>query len=525
MKSKKLIAFLSAVTMLGSAFCTLPAMAEAGTDLINNGTMEGADGNNIPHFAHTTNAVIERSDAQVHSGNYSVKIHDRTGVGKDNGFLGQYFTAPTVGKTYTVTAYIYATETDTFTIAPLNNYSTIAGGFVSEVCQAKQWTELTGNITINEWAQGDIKIWSDNSTADFYVDDWSMIEQPDTPYVNGQIVDGYSLSLALKNGGNYTVMKDYETMIRSSIVSEATQKDTVIDAAGKRIQYPLPETSPIPKTAMINIEEATAAPSETPLIDPNVEIKNAVFAGSGTFVINNAGKSTVTISNTTFENSAVVNNDAVAGNGAIINHSGTVILDNVVFPARTDGGSDVLVEWGGGQNYFKGSIKANIKKTCPWGDLYVQDLAPGADLTITLAYDGDGDRDRASEVSRLQQSIEGNADIEFSSTEDVEAKTTTVHIKYKDPVFSGNVTGVKTASGTGDYSSTVATAFETLITNAGGKATVKSIKWDIQSGDTSGSTTETPQTQITLENGGEVTVALIVNGLNDASAKPTVTVE
>lgn len=515
MKSKKLIAFLSAVTMLGSVFCTLPAMAEAGVDLIQTGTMEGAGKDNIPYFAHTTGAVIERSNDQVHSGNYSVKIYDRTGTGREKGYLGNYFTAPTVGKTYTVTAYIYATETDTFTIAPLEGYWDSVNGTVTGECKAGEWTKLTGDITISKWTGGDIKIWSDNSTADFYVDDWSMIEQPDTPYVDGQIVDGYSLSLALKKGGDYTVMNNYETMITSSIVSEATQKNTVIDACGKKIQYPSTESSSIPNTAMINIASATAAPSETPLVDPNVEIKNAVFAGSGTFIINNAGSSTVTISNTTFEDSAVVNN------GAIINRNGTLTLENVVFPERTDGGSDVLAEWGGGQNYFKGSIKANIKKTCSWGNLYVQDLAPGADLTITLAYDGD----RASEVSRLQQSIEGNADIEFSSTENAEAKTTTVHIKYKDPVFSGNVTEVKTASGTGDYIETVATAFKTMITNNGGKATVKSIKWDIQSGDASGSTTKIPQTQITLENGGEVTVALIVAGLNDDLAKATVTVE
>ena len=41
MKSKKLIAFLSAVTMLGSAFCTLPAMAAAGDDIVQNGNMDG----------------------------------------------------------------------------------------------------------------------------------------------------------------------------------------------------------------------------------------------------------------------------------------------------------------------------------------------------------------------------------------------------------------------------------------------------------------------------------------------------
>lgn len=519
MKSKKLIAFLSAVTMLGSVFCTLPAMAEAGDDLIMNGTMEGAGGDNIPYYTHTDTAKkegteeidpensswIERSGAQVHSGNYSVKIHHRTGTGKDKGFLGNYFTAPTVGKTYTVTAYIYATEDDTFVIAPLNGYWDTSNGTVTGECKAGEWTELTGEITISEWTGGEIKIWSEKNMSDFYVDDWSMIEQPDKEYAEGEICDQYSLGLALSGSGDYKVTESFTAS--SGVTLSSTEEYTVgkIDGQNNTITYTNTNN------AMLDIEGQ--APETMPPMPYDWSFSDMTVSGGGRMLIMNNTAAKATLTNVTFDQSAV--------NCSLINRNGTLTLDNVVFPDRTEG-YDVLCEWGSGVNVFKGATKARVNRSASYYNIDVTGLTKGADLFIQFNKEHenaqtDYDNVKGQTISEDLQMVCDDANY-------------TIHITTKadepvvEPEFAGSVTKVVAANGTGDKADTSATAFETVISNKGGEGTVTSITWDITANGTTKSATANP-TEMTLDNGASVNLVLIVNGLYTTENNTVVTVE
>lgn len=106
----------------------------------------------------------------------------------------------------------------------------------------------------------------------------------------------------------------------------------------------------------------------------------------------------------------------------------------------------------------------------------------------------------------------------------------TIHITTKadepvvEPEFAGSVTKVVAANGTGDKADTVATAFETTVSNTGAKGTVTSITWDITANETTKSATANPK-GLTLEKGAAVNLVLIVNGLYTTENNTVVTVE
>ncbi len=200
MKFKKITAFLAVTAMLGTiAAVPVTVNAAAGDELIHQGDMEYADDNNIPYYwfaktdgnkdddgNETDTVSVARSDEQSHGGSYSLKVTDRASVSSG---AGNYFVQPTADTTYRITAYIYPTETDTFHCRLSSGYWQDAGSAKGE-CEAGKWTKITADVTLSSWEQGAFHIYSENNTADFYVDDVSVVElsdEEDEPITPGDV--------------------------------------------------------------------------------------------------------------------------------------------------------------------------------------------------------------------------------------------------------------------------------------------------------------------------------------------------
>lgn len=170
-------------------------------DLVNNGSMEGANAeDNIPYywFARTGDqytSTVQITNERMALGAYSMKVSGRT---SPQAGAGNYFTQPQKGEQYIITAYIYATETDVFHCSALSGYWKDVNCNAVGECEAGKWSKLSAVVTVPEdWIDGSLQIWSENSSADFYVDAVSMtLYDPDnvpetnitvnTPYLRGE---------------------------------------------------------------------------------------------------------------------------------------------------------------------------------------------------------------------------------------------------------------------------------------------------------------------------------------------------
>lgn len=526
MKSKKLIAFLSAVTMLGSAFCTLPVMAEAGDNIVRFGDMEGYNENTlVPHYwgNHSTWRSAEEGGSYVDSvasgadinGSHVLvmsEVTDETntaGFGLNRGAMQYINDTSTIynikaGKSYKVSLTIgnlNKTGESTYQVifegagSPTyeNNTVTIAAGETGEIKDALISVAADANVV-----NASVVIQPVDSKGTFWIDDVSIIEQSDKEYAEGEICDQYSLGLALSGSGDYTVTENFSASSGVTLSDEATGTTGKIDGRNKTITYT--NTS----NAMLDIEGKAAY---------DWTFSDMTVSGGGRMLIMNNTAAKATLTNVTFDQSAA--------NCSLINRNGTLTLENVVFPDRTEG-YDVLCEWGSGVNVFKGATKARVNRSASYYNIDVTGLTKGADLFIQFNKEHgnaqtDYDNVKGQTISEDLQMVCDDANY-------------TIHITTKadepvvEPEFAGSVTKVVAANGTGDKADTSATAFETVISNKGGEGTVTSITWDITANETTKSTTANP-TEMTLDNGASVNLVLIVNGLYTTENNTVVTVE
>lgn len=528
MKSKKLIAFLSAITMLGSAFCTLPAMAAAGDDIVQHGDMEGHPDNSLLPYNwghHSTWRSDEEGGPYIDSvaegrkigGNNVLVLSEVTdenaaGFGFNRGAVQYINDVNSIhnikpGKSYKVS----------LTIGNLNEtgeseYQVIFEGAGNPTYENNKVTIAAGEtgyindalISVPEGADvqySTVVIQPVDSKGTFWIDNVSIIEQPDTIL---EISTDTDLSNAFINGGFYNILNDITATTATSLGKTEGNALTTGNIDGKSYTITYDNIW----TAMLSLENEAGT-------NNSWNINNTIFAGKGRFFNVNGVK--LTLKNVTFANSSE--------NKAIANQGGTVTLDNVVFPSRTDGGYDVVSQWACGDLYLKGATKATILREAQHYALHTKDLAKGADVFIKVNIsktEGDetvlDEETTKTEYERIKS--QAISDDLLMTCDD---KNYTIHITTK-PEFAGVVTNVVAVNGTGNYSATAATAFETTVSNKGGEGTVKSITWDITANGTTKSATANP-TDLTLEKGAAVNLVLIVNGLHTTEKSTVVTVK
>lgn len=102
----------------------------------------------------------------------------------------------------------------------------------------------------------------------------------------------------------------------------------------------------------------------------------------------------------------------------------------------------------------------------------------------------------------------------------------------EEPDFVAECTNLGVAEGKGDYANTHATMFGIKVTNNGGKGTFNTVNSSVTSNkdtteNTDGNTKQFSETitKISLERGASIVIGAIIDGLNDAAATMTTTVE
>lgn len=168
-----------------------------GEEIVDNGGMESIDGNNLPYYwGATDGGATAQADTDAYKGNYSLKIANR----KNAGDAARQYIGLTPGFEYAFSAWVKCSEADTFKATLLTNYwmeSTMASGDV----KAGEWTRIKGIFTApSDWQNGCFIIQSENTTADFLVDDVSIKELPgqilETPKEGENDYNGSNLNLA-----------------------------------------------------------------------------------------------------------------------------------------------------------------------------------------------------------------------------------------------------------------------------------------------------------------------------------------
>lgn len=553
MKSKKLIAFLSAVTMLGSAFCTLPAMAAAGDDIVRNGNMEGHPKESLlPDYwgHHSTWRSAEDGGSYIDSvaegrninGNNVLVLSEVTdenaaGFGFNRGAV-QYIndTAETSknrilpGKSYEVSLTIgNLNETGVSTYQVIfegagnptyeNNTVTIAAGETGYIKDALISVPIDASVQYSS-----VVIQPVDSKGTFWIDDVSIIERAD---VIEEINTPEDLSAAFTNGGAYIITQDLTVTSPVQLSDSTAASSGMIDGQNNSISYS------DSNNAMLDIEGSNSY---------SWSFSDMTMSGNGRFLILNNTKSSVNFTDVNFDTSAT--------NASIINRGGKLTLDNVVFPDRTDDAYDIISQWGCGDVIVKGATKARIYREESFYSLNTSGLTKGADVFVKFnntpvqtedeikaahpEYDEEQiTKELENQIARLERATAAYNGVSVSdpSLQIIrDEENLSVHIITKpdepaeEPEFAGVVINVVAANGTGDKADTSATAFETGISNKGGEGTVTSITWDITANGTTKSATANP-TEMTLDNGASVNLVLIVNGLYTTENNTVVTVE
>lgn len=545
MKSKKLIAFLSAVSMLGSAFCTLPAMAAAGDDIVQNGSMDGDyDSDLLPDFwgCHDTwrseadggpyvDSVAEGMNISENNVLVLSEVTDETneaGFGYNRGarqYINDVNSIHNIkqGKSYKVSLTIgNMNETGESTYQVIfegagnptykNNKVTIAAGKTGNIKDAIISVPIGADVKYSS-----VVIQPVDSKGTFWIDDVSIIEQAD---VIEEINTPENLSAAFTDGGAYIITQNLTVTSPVQLSDSTAASSGMIDGQSHSISYS------DSNNAMLDIEGSNSY---------SWSFSDMTMSGNGIFLILYNKKSSVNFTD--------VNFDASATNASIINRDGKLTLDNVVFPDRTDGAYDIISQWGCGDVIVKGATKARIYREESFYSLNTSGLTKGADVFVKFnntpvqteeeikaahpEYNEEQiTKELENQTARLERATAAYNGVSVSdpSLQIIrDEKNLSVHITTK-PEFAGSVEKVVAAKGTGDKAKTTATAFETTVSNKGGEGTVKSIKWDITANGTTKSTTANP-TEMTLDNGASVNLVLIVNGLYTTENNTVVTVE
>lgn len=140
---------------------------------ISNGDMESVNEDGTPsYWGASGTAAVTSNDIEYAGGSRSMKVADRAAA--SDGAM-QYTSADTkADKTYKVSMKIKSDQTDTFKFIFQNNFwqdMTV----VSQEVNAGEWTEISGYFdTPDDFDGGSIRIVSENTNADFYVDDVTM---------------------------------------------------------------------------------------------------------------------------------------------------------------------------------------------------------------------------------------------------------------------------------------------------------------------------------------------------------------
>lgn len=552
MKSKKLIAFLSAVTMLGSVFCTLPAMAAAGDDIVRNGNMEGHPKESLlPDYwrGHDT----WRSEAD--GGTYVDSVAEGRNIGENNVLVLSEVTDETneAGRGLNRGARQYINDVNSIhnikpgksykvslTIGNMNKTGASEYQVIFEGAGNPKYENNTVTIPASETGCIEDALISVPIDADvqyssvviqpvdfkgtFWIDDVSIIEQAD---VIEEINTPEDLSAAFTDGGAYIITQDLTVTSPVQLSDSTAASSGMIDGKNHSISYS------DSNNAMLDIEGSNSY---------SWSFSDMTMSGNGIFLILNNTKSSVNFTDVNFDTSAT--------NASIINRGGKLTLDNVVFPERTDDAYDIISQWGCGDVIVKGATKARIYREESHYSLNTSGLTKGADVFVKFnntpvqtkeeikaahpEYNEEQiTKELENQTARLERAKAAYNGVSVSDPSlqiIYDEENLSVHIITKPdepaekPEFAGEVTKVVAKNGTGSYSKTVATAFETTVSNTGGEGTVTSIIWDITANGTTKSTTANPK-GLTLKKGGSVNLVLIVNDLYTTENNTDVTVE
>ncbi|MFP7706630.1 family 43 glycosylhydrolase [Trueperella sp. LYQ141] len=185
----RIISGIASGALLGVALVGIGghnAVAADATDLVTNGGFEkGLDGWKSGKFFQESASTIEIVSDDVHSGSAAVKVSNRkaTDAGIVQSLAGKFVK----GEEYTATMWIKSTEDATFNMTVCAGDFSGCGQLASAAVSAGTWTKITGSaaLQVNDEKPSLVieTVYNSGKTADFLVDDVSIMGTPPQPVV------------------------------------------------------------------------------------------------------------------------------------------------------------------------------------------------------------------------------------------------------------------------------------------------------------------------------------------------------
>lgn len=499
----KVIALTAALSMLGGSVAALPAMAAEQTLFSDNfnsyivGEYGQYEGNMPWYYWDNDDAYKQKviSDYGDETNNHYITLKDRSAAhaGLNTGNI-----TFKKGVTYRISFDAKSEKSQTFSLDPTPNMTYTLDN--PDISGADGWKNITGTLELKDDYAEDtltVGIWFQTATGSWTTDDFSLDN------VNITYDDGTPATDPVARVGNteYTSLDDAIDNANSqeiTLLKDATLKKArnwataTIDGDGHTITVATP-----------NGDYGSA-------IFGTLTLSNATLTGStNQNIANNAYLTDVTVDDLKYDCLALFNFTAARCN---LEHDGGVYL----FAGNSVDGQLSMTD-----------TTITVKSL---GSTSLLFRVPTNDMPTlnNVTINGLTDTDTKIAVVNDNTSIDGIKVNGLADTQELKIVDGNLVIadKAMPASFTAMVGKAEVKNGTGDLANTVATGFQATIKNTGDtEGSFNTVNWNVTFNNETKTTGDRTITKVTLPKDADVTIALIIDGLNGADATAEVSVK